>query len=57
MKSFNVELKYTSYVLYSVEANTKEEAEDKAWEMLNDDAAFKERIGNWEMNNVQEVKE
>lgn len=57
MKSFNVELKYTSYVLYSVEANTKEEAEDKAWDMLNDDTAFKERIGNWEMNNVQEVKE
>jgi hypothetical protein len=53
MKKYRVELKYEAYGLYDVEAATPQEAEDKAWEMLNngqDNTSY----GDWSVNSVEE---
>jgi hypothetical protein len=54
MKKFEVELQYTSYVIYTVEANTKEEAEDKAWKELDKDS--RSGYGEWVLSSIEETK-
>lgn len=51
-KIFEVELQYTSYVVYTVEANTKEEAEDQAWKELDKDYAHS--YGEWILASIEE---
>ena len=53
MKSYEVELKRTSYVSLYIEADSKEEAEEKAWQ------AIEAGYGNindaqWEVESIQE---
>lgn len=55
MKSFAVELKRTSYVTIYVDADTKEQAEDLAWEELNTDGSW--GVGqdaDWQCTEVYE---
>jgi len=52
MKKYEVELKRESYVLYTVEANSPEEAEDKAWKELESD--YTHSYGEWTVEFVQE---
>ena len=54
MKKFEVEFKYESYVVYAVEADSQEEAEDKAWELLNQDQ--KHSYGEWAVETIEERK-
>lgn len=56
MKKFEVELKRTSYIVYTVEANTKEEAEDKAWELLRTDADYDDSLASWDVEFIEETK-
>lgn len=53
MKTYEVELKRESYVLYTVEANSPEEAEDKAWKELESD--YTHSYGEWVLEFVREV--
>jgi hypothetical protein len=57
MKKYQVELKYESYIMYEVEAENVDQAEDKAWEMLNDDSDYEGRSGDWSVNSVEESKD
>lgn len=53
MNSFIVELKRTSYVSYTVEANDAGEAEDKAWALLEaDDADTSD--ATWDVEQIWE---
>jgi hypothetical protein len=49
MKTYEVELKRTSYVTVTVEANSSEEAEDLAWREVDADSEF------WEINSIFEA--
>lgn len=55
MKKYEVELQYTSYVIYTVEADSKDEAEDKAWELLNQD--YTHGYGEWLLSSIEEASE
>ena len=57
MKKYQVELKYTMYVMYDVEADNEKQAEDKAWEMLDNDADHGAVSRDWELNAVLEKSE
>ena len=57
MKKYQIELKYESYIMYEVEAENVDQAEDKAWEMLNDDSDYEGRSGDWSVNSVEESKD
>jgi hypothetical protein len=49
MKTYEVELKRTSYVTVTVEANSIAEAEDLAWREVDAEPEF------WEINFVEEL--
>jgi hypothetical protein len=52
MKNYEVELKYTSYIITSVQADTEDEAIDLAWaELFPPD-----RGGAWELESVTEME-
>lgn len=53
---FEVELKRESHVTYTVEADSPEEAEDKAWEQLATDA-YKDADASWRLESVVWVEE
>ena len=54
MKTYHVTLVHTVYENYTVEANTEEEAEALAWEMLENDAEAGTGYGEWEHSNTEE---
>ena len=53
--TYTVELEYTGYITYIVEAKDRREAEDKAWEMLNNDDDYAGRSGDWDVHSVQQL--
>lgn len=55
MKTFEVEMKYTAYVIVTVEAEDKEEAERLAWHELDSNGST-DRGGDWELESIEEVK-
>lgn len=54
MKTYQVELKYEAYVLYEISADSKEEAESKAWVRLQDDDGGLP-YGEWQRHSVSEI--
>ena len=54
MKNYEVELKYTSYVTTSVQADTEDEAIDLAWSELFA-GGLADRGGEWELESVTEM--
>jgi Tfp pilus assembly major pilin PilA len=56
MKTYQVELKRTSYVTMTVEAANKEQAEELAWAELASDGSWNDSHGNWEMESIGEPK-
>jgi hypothetical protein len=58
MKQFAVELKRTSYVTIYVDAETKDQAENLAWEELNGDESYGvSDDANWDLTEVSEVRD
>jgi hypothetical protein len=56
MKTYEVELKRTSYVVITVEAEGEDQAQDLAWQQVVEDG----RYGNpddatWETESIEEV--
>ena len=56
MKSYEVELKHTGYVVITVQAENAEDAEAKAWEKLTTDADSwsDSGDGSWEIEGIEE---
>ncbi len=56
MKTYEVEYRRTSYITITVEANSKEEADEKAWrEVEHDRADINDAC--WELELIQEVED
>lgn len=57
MKTFEVELRRTSYITVTVEAEDAESAELKAWEELElGYSGAKDDDASWEVESIEEVK-
>jgi hypothetical protein len=55
MKTFEVEYRRTSYITITVEADSKEEADEKAWvEIEHDRADINDAC--WELESIEEVQ-
>lgn len=54
MKTFEVELRRTSYITVTVEAEDEDKAEELAWKEVEgrDDKSY----ANWEVESIEEVK-
>jgi len=55
MKTYNVELKYESYVTICVEAEHRGEAQDVAIEEIINDGSYGSRGGNWTVESTREI--
>ena len=55
MKTYEVELKRTSYITLFIEAESKDEAEDKAWQEVEHDRADI-NDANWEVSTITEME-
>jgi len=52
MKTYEVELKRTSYITLTVEANSEDEAEEKAWGECNDRPDSDD--ATWDIESIEE---
>ena len=55
MKTYEVELKRTSYITLTVEARDQNEAEEKAWQEIEHNRADI-NDANWEVESIEEVE-
>jgi hypothetical protein len=55
MKTYEVELRRTSYITLAVEADSAEEAEEKAWQEIEHNRADI-NDANWEVESIEEVE-
>jgi hypothetical protein len=53
MKTYQVELKRTSYVNITVEADSVEEAEQLAWDELQSDGSYGLTYADWEIESIE----
>lgn len=53
MRTYEVELRRTSYITITVEADSKDEAEEKAWQEIEHDRADI-NDANWEVESIEE---
>jgi len=53
MKTYQVELKRTSYVNITVEAESVEEAEQLAWDELQSDGSYGLTYADWEIESIE----
>lgn len=56
MKTYTVELRRTSFVTLTVEADTQEQAEQMAWDEIMTDGSYGSSDADWEIGFVDEVK-
>ena len=55
MKTYEIELKPTSYVTLQVEAGSTEEAEVVAWQEI--ESGYNEGCADWEVESIEEITE
>lgn len=53
MKTYEVELRRVSYITITVEAEDKDDAEDKAWAECDDHA---DKDATWDVASIEEIK-
>jgi hypothetical protein len=53
MKTYQIELKRTSYVNITVEADSVEEAEQLAWDELQSDGSYGLTYADWEIQSIE----
>ena len=54
MKTYEVELRRTSYVVITVQAESEDHAEELAWTEL---ASAKEDYADWEVESIEKMEE
>jgi hypothetical protein len=58
MKTYEVEMRRTSYVTVTVEAESIEDAKDKAWEEVTSDGSWgTNNDASWDIEYAEEVRE
>jgi hypothetical protein len=55
MKTFEIELKRTSYITMTIVAKTQDEAEALAWKKI--DADYYKDDGAWEVESIEELED
>jgi len=55
MKTYQVEIRYTAYANYTLEANSAADAEKQAWAQVHADPDHAHEYGEWECLDVEEV--
>ena len=55
-KTYEVELRRTSYIVVTVEAENAEEAAGEAWDKLNYDPV-NDDDASWDVESIEEIKE
>lgn len=56
MKTFEVELRRTSYIVLTIDAENEDDAEAKAWEQI-ERGAYRHEDASWEVESVERVWE
>jgi len=54
MKTYEVELKRTSYIVVTVKAENEDDAETKAWQEIESDRADI-NDANWDVESIEEI--
>jgi hypothetical protein len=54
MKTYQIELKRTSYVTLTIEAENEDEAEANAWLELASDGSYGDRDAHWDIESIEE---
>lgn len=54
MKTYEVEYRRTSYIALTVEAETPEEADQKAWAIVEQDYNIND--ASWDVESIEEIK-
>lgn len=58
MKKFEVEFRRQSYIIVTVEAKSKDEAIDKAWEELDNNYEHGDcEDASWDVESIEEMKD
>lgn len=55
MKTYSIELRRTSFVTLTIEAETKEQAENLAWEEIQDNLSAESNCADWEIGFIDEL--
>jgi hypothetical protein len=55
MKTYEIELRRTSFITVTVEAENQEQAEDKAWQEINYDPV--NDSASWDIEDIKEMVE
>jgi hypothetical protein len=53
MKTYQIELRRTSYVNLTIEAENVDEAEMLAWQELASDGSYGDSDSNWEVESIE----
>lgn len=56
MKTFEVELRRTSYITVTVEAENAEEAAGKAWHAVESGYFGNDDDASWDVESIEEIK-
>ena len=56
MKTYEVEVKYTSYTVITVQAENADEAEKLAWRELELDGGERSNYGEWALESIEEMQ-
>lgn len=57
MKTFEVELRRTSYIVLTIDAENEDDAEAKAWEKIKYDPVNDDDEASWEVESIERVWE
>jgi hypothetical protein len=57
MKTFEVTIAYTAKLRYTVQANDVEDAESKAWDLLNNDPDPDVGYGDYDIASIESIVE
>lgn len=55
MKTYSIELRRTSFVTLTIEAETKEQAEDLAWEEMQNNLSAESNCADWEIGFIDQL--
>jgi hypothetical protein len=55
MKTYGVELKRTSYIFVTVEAENEDDVEKLAWKRIEADGGININDSSWEVESIEEI--
>ena len=53
MKTYQIELKRTSYVNLTIEAESEDQAEELAWAELSSDRSYRDCDADWNLESIE----